>query len=691
MLLDSTSITYIVLSTFSEVICMQQYRTELDGLRALSVVAVIIYHANIQILGFQIFKGGFFGVDVFLILSGYLITGIIRGKMESGGFSFFDFYWRRAKRIVPALLVMLLVTTLFAYFFLLPDGLVTYAKSLLSALHFGSNYYFYGEDSYTASASIYKPLLHTWSLALEWQFYIVYPLIVWFLNKFFKQYVFGALFILALISLQYANFIVPSQPDLAFYLLPTRAWELIFGGLVTFFNREHLINAVKGSLEYFIYKSLPLIGLFLVIHSLLFVGHEILHPSFLTVIPVLGTCLFLMFSHKGEVTNDLLSTRVFVFIGLISYSLYLWHQPVFVFFRVLKNDDFSPEQLLLLSVITIVLSIFTYRLVECKYRARKISVGLIIILLTSFFVLGASALYIIKHNGFIDDYNKVVTESSMIILHGDSQGMNYGGDLISSCNGRLISDACEFLNSDVIIVGDSFAYQYDKPMYDYLLSHNKGLATYNFQQCPFVTSDIYFTPEICSLVNEDRWKKILTLTEKKVFILAAYYTAFDNPKKRIDIGVGKAIGSKPSVGDILEKDIAWKSYANNINRLIDLGHKVIVIYPYPFPDINAKMEFIREFKKNKSKGSSIQERHIKDPAPQLKLIKAQTAKLDKYLLNKEIIKVHPVNSLCVNNICKSYDNGGSIYHDWSHLSYYGTSLVIDNDLKPILDKILNIR
>jgi peptidoglycan/LPS O-acetylase OafA/YrhL len=669
---------------------MQQYRKELDGLRALSVVAVIIYHANIQIAGFQVFKGGFFGVDVFLILSGYLITGIIRGKMDSASFSFIDFYWRRAKRIVPALLTMLLVTTLFSYFFLLPDGLVNYSKSLLSALHFGSNYFFYGEDSYTASASIYKPLLHTWSLALEWQFYIVYPLIIWFLNKFFKQYIFGALILLALISLQYANFIVPSKPDLAFYLLPARAWELIFGGLVTFFNREHLVSAVKGSLENFIYKSLPIIGLFLVTHSLLFIGHEIQHPSFLTVIPVLGTCLFLMFSHKGEITHDLFSTRPFVLTGLISYSLYLWHQPVFVFFRILKNDNFSPEQLLLLLAISVVLSIFTYRLVESKYRTRRVSAALIIVLISSFAILGASALYIIKHDGFIDDYSKTVTESSMIILEGDSQGESYSGESITSCNGRLISDACEFLDSDVIIVGDSFAYQYDKPMYDYLLSHNKGLATYNFQQCPFVTSDIYFSPEICSVVNEDRWKKILTLKQKKVFILAAYYTAFDNPKKRMNIETKKDMSSKSLSGDILEKDIAWKSYANNINRLIDLGHKVIVIYPYPFPDINANMEFNREFKNSKFKGSSIREVNIKDPAPQLKLIKDQTAKLNKYLLNKEIIKVHPVNSLCINNTCKSYDEGGSIYHDWSHLSYYGTSFVIENDLKPILDKILNI-
>lgn len=352
---------------------MLYYRRELDGLRALAVIAVIIYHANLELFGFQVFQGGYFGVDVFFVLSGYLITGIIREQMNKGSFSFVDFYLRRAKRILPAMIAMLLVTSVFAYTILLPSDLVTYVNSLQSVLYFGSNHFFYGEDSYTAAASIYRPLLHTWSLSVEWQFYVVFPFIVWVINKYFPLYLFGSLFALALISLQFSDFVVKVDPDMAFYLLPTRAWELILGGLVTFYDRSNIESSVKGGASYFIQQSLPLLGIFLVVHSMIFIGHEVPHPSFITLIPVLGTCLFIMFSSRGELSSEILSLKPVVGIGLISYSLYLWHQPVFVFFRLLKHDYFRYEQFALLLSISLILSFVSYKYVEKSFRKTKLS------------------------------------------------------------------------------------------------------------------------------------------------------------------------------------------------------------------------------------------------------------------------------------------------------------------------------
>jgi peptidoglycan/LPS O-acetylase OafA/YrhL len=386
---------------------MLSYRRELDGLRALAVIAVIVYHANLKLFGVQLFQGGFFGVDVFFVLSGYLITGIIREQMGQGTFSFLDFYWRRAKRIVPALLTMLLATSGLAYLILLPDDLVTYAQSLQSALYFGSNHFFYGEDSYTAAASIYRPLLHTWSLSVEWQFYVAFPFIVWAINRFCPRYMFGILLALALVSLQISNLIVKVNPDMAFYLLLTRAWELILGGLVTFYNRTNIESSEKGSFALLAYQSLPIIGLFLIVHSMIFIGHEVPHPSFITLLPVLGTCLFIMFSHKGEVSNDVMSFKPIVGIGLISYSLYLWHQPVFVFFRLIKHSYFRYEQFALLFVISLLFSVFSYFVIEKTFRRKSISVAGKLYIILSIVICSLFSYLVSYNDGYPDRFETI--------------------------------------------------------------------------------------------------------------------------------------------------------------------------------------------------------------------------------------------------------------------------------------------
>ncbi len=175
------------------------YRPQLDGLRALSVLAVIIYHANLNVFGFSLFSGGYLGVDVFFVLSGYLITKILVASIYNGDFSFASFYIARIKRIVPALFFVLLVSAIAAYYVLLPQEFELYAESLKSSLLFYSNVHFSAEDAYDAAASIYKPLLHTWSLSLEWQFYLIFPFFIYILyliskNTFFISWWRGLVF-----------------------------------------------------------------------------------------------------------------------------------------------------------------------------------------------------------------------------------------------------------------------------------------------------------------------------------------------------------------------------------------------------------------------------------------------------------------------------------------------------------------
>ena len=319
---------------------MLEYRRELDGLRALAVIAVLFYHANFMLWKTPLMRGGFLGVDVFFVLSGFLITGIIRYAMDNGSFRFLDFYLRRFRRIVPALLVILTISALGAWFVLFSGDLIKFAESLRSALYFGSNYYFYGEDSYTALASIFKPLLHTWSLAVEWQFYIVYPFVFWFLYRYFPRYCPVILVGLAVVSLCYAQWQSMVSPDWSFYFLPTRAWELLFGGVLVFVRRDALPPVCRR-----IGKWMPLLGFVMLMVSMVSFSDKITHPSFLTFIPVAGTMLIIVFAREDDWITRGLSWRPVVYIGLISYSIYLWHQPVMGFDEVKRRVDNPYERI----------------------------------------------------------------------------------------------------------------------------------------------------------------------------------------------------------------------------------------------------------------------------------------------------------------------------------------------------------
>lgn len=670
---------------------MLSYRRELDGLRALAVAAVIVYHANLEAFGLQIFKGGFFGVDVFFVLSGYLITSIIRNDMDKGTFSFLNFYWRRAKRIVPALVVMLIVTTVVAYLVLLPSDLVTYVNSLKSALYFGSNYFFYSEDSYVADASIYKPLLHTWSLAVEWQFYIVYPVIVWFVNRFFKQYIFEILLGLALLSLQLSSFIVGNYPDMAFYLLPSRAWELIFGGLATFYNRERLSMAIEGSLEKLCYKALPLLGLFLIVHSMLFLGHEVQHPSFLTLIPVLGTCLFLMFSHKGEASNDLLSIKPVVYIGLVSYSLYLWHQPVFVFFRFVKHDYFRYEHFALLVVISLLLAALTYNFIESVYRKRGLNRYVLSLPLVSVLSLGLFVHQAVQYEGFPERLKGVVREAYDMYKHveyrrlqqPDNLGDSYRGQVKSrsECNFRTVETACRFGDESWVTVGDSFVGQYDYALHEIVQEKDEGMISLSYEQCPFVSPSIWFgnVPE-CSVVNEDRLALISNFKSSKKIILGTNYAQFGSPKNRtknpIEDGKKNFQG-----GEKAEGDIAWESYSENINKLLSLGHEVYVVYPMPRPGTDVKKAVFQQLTTAVSNYKNMWSLSKGTYGSTVEI----SQKLDAYLPNHpKLHRVLPQDLFCIDGRCKIIDEKyGGLYNGGAHLSYAGAKIILDDIFRHI--------
>ena len=346
------------------------YRPEIDGLRAIAVGAVILYHANFTILGHQPFKGGFIGVDIFFVISGYLITSIILNELFStGSFSIKYFYERRIRRILPVLLVVILASLPFAWLYISPVGVINFAKTIIYTLGFASNFYFYLSDIEYFAGGAPNAFLHTWSLSVEEQYYILFPLVTLVIFKYFRNYLVYVLIILFLISLSLAEWSSRNHPSASFYFLHTRMWELLAGSILAYFEIKLGHRSKNKTLNTF----LPIIGLLLILHSFLIFSDEMVHPSFYTLSPIIGVCLIIWFSSRDELVTKLISTKLFVGIGLISYSLYLWHYPIFVLNIFAKFTEGDLLKKLFIFVIIFLLSITTYYFVERPSRNRNIS------------------------------------------------------------------------------------------------------------------------------------------------------------------------------------------------------------------------------------------------------------------------------------------------------------------------------
>ena len=342
-----------------------KYRPEIDGLRAVAVLSVIIFHLEFKVLGNSLLPGGFLGVDIFFVISGYLITSIILTEIEKGSFTFRNFYLRRAKRLLPALFIVLTTTSVASWLVLFPGEMKQYGQSLISSIFFYSNFNFWLEDPYFSGRSNLKPLLHTWSLSVEEQYYIIIPLLLVLLRRLLnsgKNVFFAILFF---ISFALAVLHTPTDPTSTFYLLPYRLWELMLGGLLSSIRINEKLHENVSS-------NLSMIGLIGIAFSVIFLSKNTLHPSFATLIPTLSTGLILVFASKNNLVGRILSQRIFVATGLISYGLYLWHFPIVSFSRLL---ELGFNQLLVkLSIVGIsfIAAILSYRYVEFPIRNNKI-------------------------------------------------------------------------------------------------------------------------------------------------------------------------------------------------------------------------------------------------------------------------------------------------------------------------------
>ncbi len=355
------------------------YRREVDGLRALAVLPVMLFHA-----GFELAPGGFAGVDVFFVISGYLITSLILADLQAGTFRLGHFYERRARRILPALFAVMFLCLPFAWQWLPPHDLEEFAQSLIAVASFSSNVLFWRSSGYFDTAAELKPLLHTWSLAVEEQFYLLFPACLMLLWRWGRGTVMVVLVLLAVLSLTAAHLgaqassllrggtvppaVIEALPSASFYLLPTRAWELLIGSLVAFRLSRPGTLPGAGRLS----QVLGLTGLAAITYALLAFDAHTAFPGLPALVPTLGTALVLLHAGPTTVAGRLLGQPLMVGIGLISYSAYLWHQPLMALARHRSPDE--PGQALLAGLILLSLGLawLTWRWIERPFRDRSL-------------------------------------------------------------------------------------------------------------------------------------------------------------------------------------------------------------------------------------------------------------------------------------------------------------------------------
>jgi peptidoglycan/LPS O-acetylase OafA/YrhL len=648
-----------------------KYHPEIDGLRAISVGAVIIYHAQIKISEYYLLKGGFLGVDIFFVISGYLITSIIlKELLTTGKFSFLNFYKRRIRRILPALLFVILACFPLALFYLLPSNFLDFSKSVLYSLGFSSNFFFhYTGQEYSARSGLFKPLLHTWSLSVEEQYYIFFPLFFFVAFKYYKKnliYIIALCFVLSLFAAQWT---IKNYPSANFYFLHTRMWEFLAGSILAYYKLNGLSDK---NTRHEIKSIMPSIGFLLIGYSILFYDQNTNHPSISTLLPIIGVCLIIWFSHKDELITKFLSSKLLVSIGLISYSLYLWHYPIFAFVRITAFNQAKIANSILIAITIFFLSIFTYYFIERPARKKSYSFKIILIIIIAFYlVIFSLSIFVVTKQGKIDKLNTLLEQQiesplfrekckySSIDLNLESD--NFFRQEFSSCKKKF--------GKFILIIGDSHSIDLFNSI-SKISNKNEFIISFNAKGCR--PSDSY------SVNCDKHYKNFLSFIKKNkneikyVFftIKGSYYlTNIGNQNQRGNSKYRKLPLNQNEIENTVE-------YLKLIKKITE---KIIFIGPHLEPNLEPTRKLLKDLilLKQPLKDSTNYDLLIVDK----KLKEISKNNNIEYISKIEAINFEFKKDFMVNTMLTFSDTD-----HWSEFGerYFGKKLVFNSKLKEIL-------
>jgi len=655
------------------------YRPEIDGLRAIAVGAVILYHAQITVFGHQPFKGGFIGVDIFFVISGYLITSIILKELiTTGSFSFKYFYERRIRRILPVLLFVMLASLPFAWLYLLPSSLLDFSKSIVYSLGFSSNFYFwFSGQMYGAESGLLKPFLHTWSLSVEEQYYILFPIVLLITFKYFRKYLIHTLIFGFIISLGLADWGSKNYPSFNFYVLPTRVWELLAGSILAYFEITKGHRSKNKTLN----LILPTIGLLLIGHSILFFNDKMFHPSFYTLSPIIGVCLIIWFSYKDELITKILSTKLFVGIGLISYSLYLWHYPIFAFARTIEFIQGSLFNKLLLVIIIFILSIFSYYFIEQSARdnKKKFKIVFLNIFCVFFFLIISQVVVLNKIPKYFNEYQATNFKSNLLKKN-----------CIENIDGFLkCSTDFKKNKKKIYLVGDSHIGFISLDLKNEIIKKNyeayiiiKSLCVL-FREFDFVSKKTKKT----SCTGYTSINKILK-EENSIFVIGGRFpvhlnkTYFNNKEG----GIEPTIFDNEYISKGYYKSIE-ESFNSEITKL-SKKNRIILVYPIPEVGWNLRQKLFNELPKKLSlkKDLFIPKNYITTSYQVYKNRTKSSFELLDSIQGENIYRVYPHTLFCdtlIKNRCVTHDDKNIFYVDENHPSLKGVEMINDLIMKEI--------